>query len=171
MTVSLFTFVDLYDRALAAADNLLTKGAARAEALGVGEAEMLGWRLIDDMNPLAFQLMVVINFSRAWPARAIGLPVTEADWIAADLDVAGFHGAIAKTRAFLAGLTAEQFAGRDDVPFTHQIMPGMEPTLPSGQWVTVFGTTNIHFHLSIAYAILRANGTPLGKSDMFASGL
>jgi hypothetical protein len=171
MTVNLFSFVDLYDRALATADHLLTKGVAHAEATGVSEAEMLGWRLIDDMHPLAFQIMVVVNFTRAWPARVIGLPVTEADWIAADLDVAGFRAAIARVRAFLAGLTAEQFEGRDDVPFTHEIMAGMAPTLPSGQWMTVFGTTNIYFHLSMAYAILRANGTPIGKPDMFAAGL
>jgi len=32
----------------------------------------------------------------------------------------------------------------------------------------VFATTNIYFHLSIAYAILRANGVPIGKADLFA---
>ncbi|MEZ0242245.1 MAG: DUF1993 domain-containing protein [Sphingomonas sp.] len=169
MTVNLFSFVDLHDRALATADHLLTKGMAHAEATGVSEAEMLGWRLIDDMHPLAFQIMVVINFTRAWPARVIGQEVSA--WIDADLDVAGFRAAIADNQAFLGGLTADQFAGRDDVPYTHEIMAGMAPTLPSGQWMRVFATTNIHFHLSIAYAILRANGTPLSKPDMFASGL
>lgn len=169
MTVSLFTFVNLFDRALATAEHLLGKGVARAAELGVSESEMLGWRLIDDMNPLGFQLMVVTNFAQQWPARVVGLPVPEA--VAADLDVAGWRAAIAASRAFLASLTPEQFAGRDDVSLTYALMAGMEPTLPSGQWLSVFAMTNIQFHLSIAYAILRANGTQIGKPDMFAAGL
>ena len=47
----------------------------------------------------------------------------------------------------------------------------MEPTLPAGQWLTVFATTNLYFHLSTAYGILRAKGAPIGKPDIFASGL
>ena len=44
----------------------------------------------------------------------------------------------------------------------------MEPTLPAGQWLSVFATTNIYFHLSMAYAILRMKGVPIGKIDLFA---
>jgi hypothetical protein len=127
---------------------------------------MLGWRLIGDMHPLAFQLMVVANFTQQWPARVAGLAVPEA--IGADLDVAGFREAIAASRAFLAGLSAAQFAGRDDVPLTYMLGNGFEPTLPGGQWLSVFAITNVHFHLSTAYGILRANGTTIGKPDMFA---
>lgn len=169
MTVRLFTFVDLFDRALATADHLLTKGVERAGHLGVSEADMLSWRLIGDMHPLAFQLMVVTNFAQQWPARVAGLPVPEA--IGADLDVAGLHAAIAASRAFLAGLAEAQLDGRDDTPITFAISPGMEPTLPAGQWLSVFAMTNIQFHLSIAYGILRAHGAAIGKSDLFAAGL
>ena len=44
---------------------------------------------------------------------------------------------------------------------------GMEPTLPAGRWLTVFAATNLYFHLSTAYDILRARGVPLGKVDLF----
>jgi uncharacterized protein len=47
----------------------------------------------------------------------------------------------------------------------------MEPTLPAGQWLTGFATTNFYFHLSIAYAILRSRGVPLAKPDLFGGGL
>ena len=48
-------------------------------------------------------------------------------------------GALRRRRvAFRAG----QFAGRDEVPLTVMIGTGMEPTLPSGQWLTVFATWN-----------------------------
>lgn len=169
MSFKLFSFVDLYSRGLDTLSHILTKGAAFAQAQGIGEAEMLDWRLIEDMQPLRFQAMVVCNFSRQWPARVIGLPLPQE--IGADLDLPGFQAAIADAKAYLAGLTPAQFEGRDDVPLAVLIGNGMEPTLPAGQWLSVFATTNFYFHLSTAYGILRARGAPLGKPDLFAGGL
>lgn len=169
MSVNLFTFIGLYSRLLDTASHLLRKGDDFAKAQGVSEADMLDWRLIEDMQPLSFQIMVLCNFTRQWPARVAGLPAQEA--IAADLSLEGFQTAIAEAKAYLAALTPEQFAGRDEVPLTVQIGTGMEPTLPSGQWLTVFATTNLYFHLSTAYGILRSKGVQIGKPDMFAGGL
>lgn len=169
MTINFHTFVGLYTRVLDTATHLLTKGAEHAAATGVGEAEMLDWRLIDDMAPLRFQIMVVCNFPQQWLARAVDLPVP-AD-VTDDLDVAGFKAALAASKAFVASLTAEQFAGRDDVPLTVTIGNGMSPTLPAGQWVSVFATTNVFFHLTTAYGILRSKGVQIGKVDLFAGGL
>ena len=171
MAVSLFTFVDLYSRQLGALDHILRKGAEHAASIGVSEADMLQWRLIEDMSPLAFQAMVVCNFSQAWPARVAGLPLPEELTVESrPTDVAGFHAAIAKAKAYLAGLKPEQFAGRDGVPLTVTLGNGMEPTLPAGQWLTVFATTNLYFHLSTAYGILRSKGVQIGKADLFAGG-
>jgi hypothetical protein len=169
VTVSLYTFVDLFTRQLATLEHLLAKGAEHAKASGAAEDDMLDWRLIEDMQPLRFQAMVVCNFSRLWPARVAGLPLPAE--IAADLDLAGFKAAIADAKAYLAGMTPEQFVGRDEVPLTVTIGTGMEPTLPAAQWLTVFATTNLYFHLSTAYGILRSKGVQIGKIDLFASGL
>ena len=171
MAITLFSFVDLYRRHLDTAAHLLTKATAHAAAHGISEQEMLGWRLAEDMHPLSFQLMVVVNFTQKWLARSAGLDVPVGENNENALDVAGLHAAIAAAQAYLATLTPEQFAGRDEVPVTFEIMPGMAPTLSSGHWLSVFATTNIAFHASIAYAILRAKGVPLGKIDMFSSGL
>lgn len=168
-TTCLYTFVDLFARAVITTRHLLEKGAAHAAAQGVTEQEMLGWRLADDMHPLGFQLMVVANFTRTWSARVAGLEPPAG--IAADLDVAGFAAGLDAALAYLRALTPEQFAGRDQVPLTFEILPGMAPTLPAAQWLTVFAATNINFHVSMVYAILRANGAPLGKADMFTAGL
>lgn len=169
MRVHLFTFVDLYDRALATASHLLGKASDFAKEHGVPEKELLSWRLIEDMHPLAFQLMVVVNFACQWPARVAGLPAPES--IGSDLDAAGFQRAIGSARAYLATLGPERFEGRDDIPLTFRIGEGMEPTMPAGQWLTVFATTNLFFHLSTAYGILRSKGVPIGKADMFANRL
>jgi hypothetical protein len=169
VTVSLDTFVGLFARQLATLEHLLDKGAEHAKASGASADDMLDWRLIEDMQPLRFQAMVVCNFSRLWPARAAGLPLPAE--IGVDLDLAGFKAAIADAKSYLAALTPEQFAGRDDVPLTVTIGTGMEPTLPAAQWLTVFAATNLYFHLSTAYGILRSKGVAIGKIDLFASGL
>lgn len=168
-TVNLYSFVELFARSVVAAKHLLTKGAAHVSGRGLTEQEMLSWRLAEDMHPLGFQLMVVANFSRTWTARVAGLEPPEG--IAADLDVDGFNAGLDAALAYLRALTPEQFEGRDEAPLTFEIMPGMAPTFPAAQWLTVFAATNINFHVSMVYAILRSNGVPLGKADMFAAGL
>jgi hypothetical protein len=169
MAVNLFTFIDLYSRLLVSTTHLLNKGAEFAAAKGVSETEMLNWRLIDDMQPLRFQIMVMCNFTKQWTARVAGLPVPEQ--LPDTLTLAEFHKEIDAAKAYLAALKPEQFAGRDDIPLKVMIGTGMEPTLPAGQWLTVFATTNLYFHLSTAYGILRSRGVPIGKIDLFASGL
>lgn len=169
MRVTLFTFVDLYERALDTASHLLKKGVDFANAQGITESEMLGWRLIEDMQPLRFQLMVVTNFAAQWPARVAGQPVP-AD-LGADLGVVEFRKAMSDAKAYLRTLRPEQFDGRDDVPLSFRIGEGLEPNMPAGQWLTVFATTNLYFHLSTAYGILRSKGVPIGKVDMFANRL
>ena len=47
----------------------------------------------------------------------------------------------------------------------------MAPTMAAERWVTGFGMTNIAFHASMIYAILRVKGVALGKIDMFPTGL
>lgn len=169
MTISLFSFVAMYDRVLESLDHLLGKGADFATAEGLDPDAVLDWRLADDMHPLRFQAEVVISFSRQWTARVAGLPVP--DRLADNITLADLRAGVATARADLAALTPEQFAGRDDVPLTIPITDTMAPTLPAGQWLSVFATTNIYFHLSIAYAILRHKGVPIGKIDLFAGRL
>lgn len=169
MTASLSTFVSLFGQQLATLDHLLGKGAAFAASQGVSEAEMLGWRLVEDMQPLSFQVQVVINFATQWPARAAGLEIP-AD-VAGDLDVAGYKAAIAKARDWIAAFPAGALEAREDEPLTYEIGTGMVLTFPRGQWLTSFAATNLYFHLSTAYGILRARGCPIGKADLFAGGI
>ncbi len=59
MAVNAHAFVGMYSHALDTTAHLLAKGAEYASVNGVGEAELLGWRLIENMQPLSFKLMVV----------------------------------------------------------------------------------------------------------------
>lgn len=168
MKVDLYTNVGVYSRALDTLAHILNRGAERAQATGVPEAEMLDWRLAADMFNLRQQATVVINFTRQWLARAAGAPIPEN--IAEGLDLGGLQAAIQSAKAEVTALKPEQFEGRDAVPHT-QNLGAFEPTLPMGQWIVGFATPNVYFHLSMAYAICRHKGAQLGKPDFFAGGL
>jgi hypothetical protein len=166
---NLYTFVGIYSRGLDTLNNLLTKGAAHAAGLGVTEGEMLEWRLAEDMFPVRRQAQIVLSFATQWPARAAGLEIPAG--LEGEPSLAELQAAIVKAKAYLAALTPEQLAGRDATPLTYNVGGQMEPTLPTAQWISNFATTNFYFHLSMAYAILRMKGAPLGKVDMFGGGL
>jgi hypothetical protein len=166
--VTLFAFATAFSKGLKTASHILEKGAEHARATGVSEAEMLDWRLAPDMFPLSRQLQIAISFAQQWPARAAGLE--PAPTLEGPTSVAELREQAAAAIEFLATLKPEQFEGRDAVPLTISLGQ-MEPTLPIGQWMTGFAATNFYFHLSIAYAILRSRGAPLGKIDLFAGGL
>jgi hypothetical protein len=166
--VDLYTTVGVYSRGLDTLANILAKAAEHGAASGASESEVLDWRLAPDMFPLRQQAAVVINFARQWLARAAGVEVPAN--IAEGLDLAGLQAEIQTAKAELSALTPEQFQGRDEVPLTFNIGV-MEPTFPIGQWLPGFATPNVYFHLSMAYAIARQKGAPLGKRDFFAGGL
>jgi len=168
MKIDLFAFVTAYWKGLATAANILEKGAEHARATGASEAEMLDWRLAPDMWPLSRQIQVVINFAQQWPSKAAGL--AEPATLDGPTTVAELKDRIAAAQAYLTSLKPEQFAGRDEVPLTMNLGQ-IEPTMPTGQWIMGFATTNFYFHLNMAYAILRSRGAPLGKLDLFAGGL
>lgn len=170
MIVDLHTFIRLYGQGLDTLSHLLDKGAEFAAAKGIAEDELLEWRLIDDMFPLRTQAIIVITFAQQWPARAAGLTVPQTPDFKAPLSIAELKAAIGVAKDQIAAITPVQLVGRDDVPMTIKLGE-MEPTLPLGQWISGFATTNFYFHLSTAYGILRSRGVQIGKQDMFAGGL
>lgn len=168
MTVALFSFVEMYAKGLATLQNVLEKGRAFAAEQGIDEQDMLGWRLVDDMFPLWRQAQIVAVFGARWPMRAAGR--SEIDEPDGEMDFDQLFALIVQSRASLASLTPAEFEGKGSAPFSMDLGP-MKPEMPIEQWVTGFATTNFYFHLSIAYAILRQHGVPLGKPDLFAGGL
>ncbi|HEY8571310.1 DUF1993 domain-containing protein [Phenylobacterium sp.] len=168
MAVSLNTYVDGYLKGLTTLEHLLERGLAFAKEQGVSEAEMLEWRLAPDMFNLRQQVMTVASFTNQWVARAMGDP--DPAPFEGEPGLAELRARIAQTRAFLQGLEPGKLDARADEPLTADLGV-VSPTLPVAQWVTGFLTTNFYFHLSMAYAILRNRGVPLGKRDLFAGGL
>ncbi len=146
-----------FDQLLGTLDHLLGKAAASDQ----GDA-MLQARLAPDMLPLATQVrfctqQVFNTLNRAYGGSHSGL----------DTD----HATIAAARAHLAEVRALIAAGRKAAPLAEEAM--VEFDLPNGMgfaltvsdYVRDWAMPQFHFHLMIAYAILRQAGLPIGKID------
>jgi len=152
-TAALATYANM----LGTLDHIVTK----AEAHQKGEA-LLGARLAEDMFPLHTQIrftldQVVTALSRLGDAGAA----------ADDSDITSF----AEARARIAA-AREMVANADPIIWPPSSVL-VEFTLPNGmsfameahEYCRDWAIPQFYFHLMAAYAILRAEGVPLGKID------
>lgn len=146
-----------YDNLLGSLDGWLAKAADHDE----GDA-LLARRLAEDMFPLARQIRFVCNL----PGEAMAA-VAGAGFSSSDIDdetLAAARERIAATRALIAGWRTTPF-GTDETPVELSLANGMTFDLDTQSYVRDWALPQFYFHLTTAYAILRAAGVPLGKAD------
>lgn len=148
---------------LGSLDGLLVKAHAHADAKGIEPDALLQARLSPDMFPLSRQVQVACDFARSVPARLIGVDVPAYD--DNERDFVQLRARIARTLAFLGGLTPEEFLGSE----TREIVlrPGTpkERTMTGQAYLLSYGLPQFFFHVTTAYALLRHNGVQVGKKD------
>lgn len=134
----------------------------KALAAGLSEAALLEARLAPDMHPFPRQIQMASDAAKGAVARLAAtdipaMPDTEATF-------AELKDRIARTIAYVNSLDPDAFAGAEDreVVLT---FPGAEMRFTGAQFLTGFALPNFFFHVSMAYALLRANGAPIGKMD------
>ena len=76
---------------------------------------------------------------------------------------------IAKTIAFLDTISKEQVDARHGATIELPL-PGRTMTFTAPDFLMQFSLANFLFHVTTAYALLRAQGVPLGKMDFLAGG-
>lgn len=146
-----------YDNLLGALDGWLTKAGEHPD----GDA-LLARRLAEDMFPLARQIRFACNL----PGEAMAA-VAGAGFSSSDIDDATLGAArerIAATRALIAGWRSTPF-GADDAAVEFSLANGMTFDLDTAGYVRDWALPQFYFHVTSAYAILRAAGVPLGKAD------
>lgn len=80
---------------------------------------------------------------------------------------AQLHERIAKTLAILEGVKREDFDGVDpQAEFTFKMGSLGDVPFTKVGYVQKFALPNFYFHISMAYAILRAKGVDVGKRDV-----
>lgn len=139
----------------------LSQILARAEE-HPNSIELITTRLTDDMKPLSFQ----VHYA-TFQARSLAAKLSREEYAEPEEDLDTYEKMHARIQQALKALdetdketansrgeTITQFARRDHM---------ME--VPVKGVVGLWNMPNIYFHVSMAYAILRKEGVPLGKQD------
>lgn len=148
----------VFVRGLNSLSHLLDKAAAA----GLDEAELMEARLAPDMLPFPAQIRMAAFSARSAVARLTGQPWPKTDDKEATL--AELKATIDLSIAFIEGVDAAAFEGAE----TRRVelrFPGVELDFEGAGYLTSFAIPNFYFHVSIAYALLRARGVALGKRD------
>lgn len=160
---------DLYDltvpafiRGLRALSGVLAKGEAFARENGIDPATLTSARLIEDMGPLTAQVQIATDAAKGCVIRLGELdPVPMAD---TELTFGELQARIDKTIAFLESVPREKIDGREDADVVLKT-PGGDYLFKGRAHVLTFSLPNFYFHVSMAYALLRRAGVPVGKLD------
>jgi uncharacterized protein len=147
---------------IGAMEGVLVRGFDHCRDNALDPQELVDTRIYPDMLPFRFQVVSIASHSlgaiEAVRSGTFTPPPTP------ELDYTGLQKLLSETRDSLSKISAEeieslatrdvQFSFRDRaIPFT------------GANFLLSFSTPNFFFHSSMAYAILRFKGVPLGKRD------
>ena len=163
MTLSMYQFsVPVFVRHFEILKNILTKGEADAVARKIDPAVFLNARLAPDMLPLIKQVQIASDVSKGCVARLAGVEVPS--YADTETTFAELYARIDKTVAFIKSVSADKLDGSETRPVTIKVR-GEDMHFKGLDYLQTFAVPNLYFHVSIAYAILRAQGVQLGKMD------
>ncbi len=168
MSLSLYeASIPGFIRSLKNLASFLDKAEAHAKSTGASLQTYLDARLADDMHPLSRQIQMCSDSSKGPAARLSdqappSMPDTETTW-------EELRERIAKTLVFLQAIRPEQVDGREETTI-EMPLPGGKLTFTAKDFLFQFAIPNHLFHITTAYALLRAQGVPLGKMDFLAGG-
>jgi len=141
---------------------ILEKGAAHAEARKIDPTVLLRARLFPDMFPLTRQVQLAADTANGGAARLAGteVPVYENN----ESSFPELITRIRKTVAQLEAFKPEQLDGTEDKTVTWQTRSSTR-NMQGLPYLLNHVFSNLFFHTTTAYNILRHNGVELGKMD------
>ena len=142
-------------------DRILVKAAAHARAGKIEPEVLLAGRLYPDMFSLIQQLQYALYLPMDFARHFTDEPAPHVGYEEASLE--DVHASLKTAIAYLKAIPADRLAERAQrvVPIFFDGATGM----PAEDYAAIVAMPDFYFHLSIAYAILRHNGVPLGKMD------
>lgn len=150
----------LLDHALARLDLILEKAAGYARSIGCADEVLLGARLFPDMIDTLRNIQNVCEVTHRGAVRlAGGEPPSFAN---DERTFADLRARVAAARAAIADLAPVVAA--ETVMFKDHA--GVDRTVTAEVFVLRYLLPNVHFHMAVAYALLRSQGAPLGKHDI-----
>jgi hypothetical protein len=163
--------ISLYDataghfiQQLGALEHFLGRGAKHFTEAGIDPAKVVETRLHETMLPFRYQVEASIGHSvSALEATKSGM--FKPPYGSKDADYAALQKAVSEAKAVIEKITPasiDEAHGRD-VAFV--LSPERKLVFEAQDFLMTFSLPNFYFHVSMAYAILRAAGVPLGKKD------
>lgn len=154
--------VPYFAHSLKALSSILDKAEAHCLARKIDPAVMAQTRLIPDMLPFWRQITIACDHAKGASARLAGLEVPS--FPDTETSLAELKDRIAKTIAFIQTIPDAAFEGAEAKTIAIKAGP-RELSFPAAQYYNGYAIPNFYFHMSIAYAILRAAGVEIGKVD------
>jgi uncharacterized protein len=145
---------------------ILDKAAAHAEAKKVDPKAFAQTRLIVDMFSLARQVQTACDTAKGAAARLAGVEVPKHE--DSETTLSELKARIAKTLDFIQSIKPEQFTGAGTRPIVLQF-PRVTLKFNGLDYVRKFVLPNFFFHVTVAYALIRANGVDIGKNDFLGA--
>lgn len=127
----------------------------------VDPSVLLNARLAPDMRSLINQVQLSSDHAKGAFYRTAGL--TSPSLADTETTFAELHARIDKTIELIGAVTTEQLEGRENADVVLKFPRG-EMNFTGEGYLIGFALPNFYFHVTTAYAILRHNGLPLGKS-------
>jgi hypothetical protein len=154
--------VPVFSQMLSALDKVLTKAEADAAARKIDLDVFVNARLAPDMLPLTRQIQIMTDQAKGGASRLAG---KESPKFADDEKTfADLHARIAKTIAHLKTFKPGDFEGAETRDIELKF-PNATLSFKGKDYFLSFVIPNFYFHYTTAYAILRHNGVPIGKTD------
>ncbi len=163
MSLSMYqASIPVFIRMLGNLSNILDKAAAHAESRKIDPTIFVNGRLSPDMFPLSRQVQIATDVVKGCAARLGGIEVPSYE--DNETTFAELQARIAKTKAFIETVNAEQVDGSEEHPITLKF--GSKELHFLGQaYLLDFVLPNFYFHVTTTYAILRQLGVDVGKTD------
>lgn len=150
--------IALYIRGMSTLLNILSKTLESP-----GADSFLSTRLYDDMEPLSFQIKMVIDTAKTAIEHLTGEP--QEVWEDNEKTMPELMMRIEKTLALLKSVDAKSVEGVEDRKVKILLGRARTAQVHASGFVLGQSVPNFFFHISTAYGILRSKGVPLGKRD------
>ncbi len=161
------TVIGTYKQLIPAVLGYLEKGRAHYEAAGLDINDAVGVSLIEDMQPLHFQMVSVVHHSQNAINSAMsgdaGIP---------DFSLAfDYQGLVEHVEGALAAVESADLAALDaraQAPVTFRLRDREMPFTVSN-YLLSFSLPNFYFHATTGYDLLRMKGVNLSKFDFLGA--
>lgn len=155
--------IPVYIRSLTNLAAILAKGEAFAAEKGLDPADLLATRLVENMHPLPYQVQRACDSAKGTACRIGGVenrvfPDEEQSFQDLQARIAGVIG-------FLRHVPREAMEGQEEKAVKLDLPDGRSIPFTGQSFALGFALPNFFFHVTMAYALLRHRGVPIGKLD------